>query len=718
MAKKSRQRKVQGKQPPETRTEKINTSASVTNGSWWIAAVCAALVLVTAISYRGVRNNEFVSLDDNDYVVQNRDVQQGVNAQSIEWAFTAFHSANWHPLTWISHMIDWKLYGNHAGGHHITNLCLHCANAVLLFLLLLYMTGFIWRSSVVAFLFALHPAHVESVAWISERKDVLSTFFWFAALLAYAWYVRSPSWKRYALIVCAFACGLMSKPMVVTFPFTLLLFDYWPLRRISFAWESRAQWISSQWKLFVEKWPLFLMTILSSIITFFAQRAGGTVATLERLPLLGRLSNAAISYCRYLLLIFWPNPLTAYYYYASHYISVLATVLSVIAILLITVVCWRFRKDRPYCLIGWLWFLGTLTPVIGIIQVGEQSMAERYTYVPSIGILFAVVWLIGDAVANSPKLRAAALLLAVAVIAACAVKTDAQVKVWKDTTALFTNVLEVDPRGELPNLSLGIAYMNHGKFAEAQEYYDRALNYKPSTFLALSYSAFCQMISCEPNEPRNLPLAKQRLDEALLLNPQSPDVLTNLALWSSMMGKPNDEEAYCRKALAANPFFTGARLYLSDALQAQGKLDEALEQNRLVLAAEPDTTDALNNIGGLLDRKGLSGDAVKAFQQSLAVKPGQAMPHSKIGRIYMGEHHFSSAAEEFAQALRFNPSDPNAHDDLGVALYQMGDFEKAAEQFGEAVRINPADAGARRNFDIAQSQMKAKKVSPAENEAR
>ncbi len=254
------------------------------------------------------------------------------------------------------------------------------------------------------------------------------------------------------------------------------------------------------------------------------------MATLERLPLLGRISNAAISCCRYVLLIFWPNPLTAYYYYASHNINVLAAVLSVIAILLITAVCWRVRKERPYCLIGWLWFLGTLAPVIGIIQVGEQSMAERYTYVPSIGILFAAVWLIGDAVAKSPKLRTAALLLAVAVIAACAVKTDAQVKVWKDTTALFTNVLEVDPRGELPNLSLGIAYMNHGKFAEAQEYYDRALNYKPSTFLALSYSAFCQMISCEPNEPRNLPLAKQRLDQALLLNPQSPDVLTNLAL--------------------------------------------------------------------------------------------------------------------------------------------------------------------------------------------
>jgi tetratricopeptide (TPR) repeat protein len=713
MAKKSRQRKVQGKRPPEATTGKTNPSGPATEKPWMIAAICAVLVLATVISYRGVRNSDFVSLDDNDYVVQNRDVQQGITAQSVEWAFTAYHSANWHPLTWISHMIDWKLYGNHAGGHHITNLCLHCANAVLLFLLLLYMTGFIGRSAFVAFLFALHPAHVESVAWISERKDVLSTFFWFAALLAYAWYVRNPSWKRYLLIICAFACGLLSKPMVVTLPFTLLLLDYWPLSRISFTRESRDQWLSSQWKLIVEKWPLFFMTILSSIITFFAQRAGGTVATLDRLPLWGRVCNAAISYCHYVLLMFWPNPLTAYYYYASSNINVLLAVLSAIALAVVTAICWRIRKERPYCLIGWLWYLGTLVPVIGIMQVGEQSMAERYTYVPSIGILFAVVWLIGDAVANSPKTRTAAMLLAVAVIAACAVKTDAQVKVWKDTTALFTNVLEVDPRGELPNLSLGIAYMNHGKFAQAQQYYDRALNYKPSTYLALSYSAFCQMISCEPNEPRNLPLAKQRLDEALLLNPQSPDVLTYLALWSSLMAKPKDEEIYSRRALAVNPYFTGARLYLSDALQAQGKLDEALQANRQVLASEPDNTDALNNIGGLLDKKGLSADAVKVFQQSMAIKPDQALPHSRIGRIYMTGHQFSAAAQEFAQSLRYDPSNSNAHDDLGVALFQMGDFEKAAEQFGEAVRMNPADAGARRNFDVAQMQMKNKRVDHA-----
>ncbi len=713
MAKKSRQRKIQGKRPPEAPAGKTSPITPVTAKPWQIAAVCVVLVAVTAFCYRGVRSNDFVSLDDNDYVVQNLNVQQGVTAQSIEWAFTAFHSSNWHPLTWISHMIDWKLYGKNAGGHHITNLCLHSANAVLLFLLLLYITGFVGRSAMIAFLFALHPAHVESVAWISERKDVLSTFFWFAALLAYAWYVRRPSWKRYALIVFAFACGLMSKPMVVTLPFTLLLLDYWPLRRITFAPETRAHWLSSFWKLCVEKWLLFLMAVLSSVITFFAQRSGGTVATFQLLPLWARICNAAISCCRYVLLMFWPNPLTAYYYYASHNINVLAAVLSTIALVLITVVCWHVRKERPYCLFGWLWFLGTLAPVIGIVQVGEQAMAERYTYVPFIGLFAAVVWLVGDVVAKYPRIKVVAGLLVVAVIAACAIKTDAQVKVWKDTIALFANVLEVDPRGELPNLSLGIAYMRQGRLADAQVYYERALNYKPSGYLALSYSAFCLMIRCEPNEPRNLPLAGQRLEQALQLDPASFDVLTNLALWSDFMGRPKDEETYSREAIAVNPNFIAARLYLSNALQTQGRLDEAVQENRKVLAVDPDNCDAHNNLGILLSRQGLIGEALKEFRISLASKPDQALPHSKIGRIFMQTHQFHEAAEEFAQALRFDPANANAHDDLGVAFFQLGDYEKAAEQFSDAVRIDPADTGARRNLDIAQAQMKNKRVEQA-----
>ncbi len=474
MPRKSRPRQSPGKRPPQAPAGMAVPNPPATK-PWQIAAVCVVLAAVTVFAFWGVRGNDFLTYDDGVYVTENHHVQQGVNLQSIAWAFTTFHNSNWHPLTWISHMVDWSLYGRNPIGHHMTNVGLHAANAILLFLLLFYMTGYLGRAAMVAFLFAVHPAHVESVAWLAERKDVLCAFFCFAALLAYLWYLRRPSWKRFAWVVCAFACALMSKPMAVTLPLIMLLLDYWPLRRISFTNSSPAHWFPALSKLCLEKWPLFILSALSSIITFIAQRSGGSVILLQAFPLWVRISNAAISYCRYVRIAFWPHPLTAYYYHDRIHIALSAAMLSALALIFITAVCWRFRKTRPYCLFGWLWFLGTLVPVIGIVQVGLQAMAERYTYIPFIGLFIAVVWLLGDAVANSPRIRLAAQLLAVTVVAACVVTTQAQVKVWKNTVTLFSHVLEVDPRGELPYSSLGVQYLRQGKLAQAQAYFEQAI---------------------------------------------------------------------------------------------------------------------------------------------------------------------------------------------------------------------------------------------------
>ncbi|MGA3262539.1 MAG: tetratricopeptide repeat protein [Terracidiphilus sp.] len=572
------------------------------------------------------------------------------------------------------------------------------------------MTGYLGRSAMVAFLFALHPAHVESVAWIAERKDVLCAFFWLAALLAYAWYVRKPSWKRFACVVLCFACALMSKPMAVTLPFTLLLLDYWPLRRITFARETRAQWFSFFWKLCVEKWPLFLMAVISGIVTFIAQGSNGAVVPIHGLPLWVRICNAAISYWRYVWIMVWPDPLRAFYYHETNHIMVTAAVLSAIALLLVIAVCWHIRKERPYCLIGWLWFLGTLAPVIGIVQVGSQALAERYTYVPLIGLFIAVVWLAGDAVAKVPKIRIVTQLLAVAVILACAVKTDAQVKVWKDTVTLFSHALEIDPRGEFPNLTLGVAYVRQGRYVEAQEYLERALRYNPSRPMILSYSALCLM---EIPEQRNLPLAGKRLEQALRFAPGDPDVMTVMALWSNLMGRPEDAETYSRKALAANPAFVTeitARLYLSDALLAQDQLDEAAQECRKALAIEPDNYAALNHLGIIFYRQGLTEEALKELRLSLAIQPDQAMVHSQIGMILMKTQRLPEAVEEYTQALRFDPADVDTHNNLGVTLVQLGDYEKAIEQFSDALRIDPDYAGIRRNLELAQAQLKNKKV--------
>ncbi|MGA3264177.1 MAG: tetratricopeptide repeat protein [Terracidiphilus sp.] len=706
MAKKSRQRKSQGKRPPEAPVEKTVPISLATHKPWQIVAVCIVLAVVTVVAFRGVRSNDFLLYDDNGYVSSNLRVQQGLTMQSIAWAFTSFDVANWHPLTWISHMVDWKLYGENPAGHHITNVCLHAASSVLLFLLLLYTTGYLGRSAMVALLFALHPVHVESVAWIAERKEVLCGFFWFATLLVYAWYARKPSWKRYLWVACCFACSLMSKPMAVTLPFTLLLLDYWPLRRITLARETRANRFSSFWKLCVEKWLFFIMAAVSSVITFVAQHAGRAVAPLESYPLWERVCNAAISYCRYARITFWPNPLRAYYYYdINNMISV--GVLSALALVAVTSVCWHIRNERPYCLIGWLWFLGTLVPVIGIVQVGDQAMAERYAYLPVTGLFFAVVWLAGDAVANSPKIRVATQLLAAAVIVACAVKTDAQVKVWKDTVTLFNHVLEVDPRGGPPYLTLGMAYAKQGKIAEAEENFERALVYHPNGPLTLSYSAYYLM---QTHEQCYLQLAGQRLEQALRVDPDYPAALTYMAEWSSVMGRPKDEEAYSRKALAAHPESIEARLYLADALQAQGKLDEAIEENRRVLTMEPDNYEAHDNLGIVFGKQGRTEEALKELRLSLAIKPDQAAAHSQMGRIFVQMHQSREAVEEFTQALRFDPAKSDAHNDIGVALFQLEDYEKAAEQFSEAAQIDPTNVNARNNLGLAQARVKNEKA--------
>jgi tetratricopeptide (TPR) repeat protein len=352
-----------------------------------------------------------------------------------------------------------------------------------------------------------------------------------------------------------------------------------------------------------------------------------------------------------------------------------------------------------------------MLPVIGIVQVGNQALAERYTYVPFIGLFIAVVWLAGDAVANYPKIKAWIPLLAVAVIVACAVKTDAQVKVWKDTVTLLSHSLEIDPRGEFPNTFLGLAYMRQERFAEAQKYFERALIYNPSWYLPLSSSAYCIMrTGMQTHDQSNMPLAKQRLDLALRVAPDDSFVLTDLALWSVLAGNPIDEETYSRKAIAANPDFIVARLYLAGALQAQGKLDEAAQECHQVLAVAPNDYDAHNNLGYIFDQRGLKQEALKEFRLSVAIRPDQVTIHSQIAEILMETHQLPEAAEEFNQVLRYDPANANAHKNLGMDLLQMGDYEKAAEQFNDALRINPADVVARLNLDLAHAKMKNEKV--------
>lgn len=448
------------------------------------------------------------------------------------------------------------------------------------------------------------------------------------------------------------------------------------------------------------------MAILSSIVTFRAQQSEGAVAALQGLNLWARICHAAISYFSYLRITFWPDPLSIYYYYDLDNKMIPAAVLSLLALALITAVCWHIRKDKPYCLIGWLWFLGTLVPVIGIVQVGEQSIAERYTYLPLIGIFIAVVWLVSDAVAHSPKIRIPVQLLAVALIAACVLKTYTQVKLWKDSVTLFTHALQIDPRGSIPNLSLGIAYLRLEKYEEAEAYFERAMDYDPTGTVVLADSALSLI---QTNDPHNLPLAGQRLEQALRAAPDDPTALSVMAQWSILMGRPQDGEMYSRKVLAEHPDMVTPRLYLADALQTQGKLAEAAQECRQAIAFEPDNYLAHYDYGIILDSQGLKQEALKELRRSLAIKPDQPLAYSKIGWILMEPHQYSEAMDAFNQALRLDPANTHAHNGLGMALFQLGDYEKAAQQFGDAVRIDPSDATAKQDLEASQSRIITKK---------
>ena len=667
--------------------------------------ICCVLVALTVFSYFGVWNNGFLSYDDTDYVTQNKFIQHGLTIKSILWAFSTFYASNWHPLTWISHMVDWTVFGNHPGPHHMVNVGLHTANSVLLFLLLFYMTGFFWRAAMVAFFFALHPIHVESVAWVAERKDVLSTFFWLATTFAYAWYVRKPSWKRFPLVILGFGFAILAKPMVVTLPFTLLLLDIWPFRRIRLDTGNIGRTVADGIKLAIEKWPLFLLTFSSSILTYLAQSSGHAVSSESALPVWVRFWNAAMSYWRYLGKMAWPNPLITYYHHEARHIFVPLAVLAAIAIAFVTVACFRLGKKRPYLIAGWLWYLGTLVPVIGFpVQVGVQAMAERYSYIPSIGIFFAFVWLIGDFGDKIPNVKRMIEVAAIGAIAGMTVLTMNQVKVWKDTITLFSHVLETDPRGEFPNLSLGAAYMRAEHYPEAQRYFEYALSYNPYGTQTLSYYSFCLMEK-KNSGPGDLRVAQECLDRAYHLAPDNRDVLVNRAELCNKTGRPVEAEEYCRKILSTSPDFLTAEYYLADALQAQKKFAEAADVYRGVLATDPTNSDALNNLGIILYTIGKPGDALDTFRQALRVKPNQSEAHSNLGRVYFEQHQLPQAVAELTEAAGIDPHNAVVLNNLGSVLFSQGDYAGAVREFSEALRMNPQYKDAQGNLLRAQQQL-------------
>jgi protein O-mannosyl-transferase len=439
-------------------------------------SMCLLLAVLTLAGYWGVRENDFVSYDDYSYITQNPHVRDGLSPEGVLWAFTSRDSYNWHPLTWLSHMLDFELYGLNPSGHHWNSLILHLVNTLLLFLLLHRMTGSLARSGLAAALFSLHPLHVESVAWASERKDVLCTFFWMMAVLVYVEYTRKPGGLRYALALLLMTMALMSKPMAVTLPFVLLLLDFWPLRRF----HSVIQRGEKGWTVFVhlagEKIPFFALSLLSSILTFLIQEESGAVGS--EIPIGVRLSTALIAYVRYLFKMFRPVDLTCFYPYSVD-LTIGQVLGSFLLLLAITLVVFRWRRNRPYLPVGWLWYLGTLVPVIGLIQVGEQAMADRYTYIPLIGIFLMIAWGIPH-LDRRRRFRGIALGLSTAAILAILILlTRQQVAYWRNSLSLFEHEVQVQRDSFLAHFHLATALEERGRMEEASVQYAQALLIRP-----------------------------------------------------------------------------------------------------------------------------------------------------------------------------------------------------------------------------------------------
>jgi tetratricopeptide (TPR) repeat protein len=549
----------------------------------------------------------FITYDDPDYVSSNPDVQHGLNRQSIHWALTTAHAYNWHPLTWVSHILDCRLYGLQPAGHHLTSLLLHAANSVLLFLLLNRLTGALWPSAFVAAIFALHPLRVESVVWVSERKDVLSTFFWLLAVAAYARYaaefkvqpaalarMRGESSKFkvfYGLSLVFFALGLMAKPMLVTLPFVLLLLDYWPLGRLAFGPPF-------SWRLIVEKIPFFLLAAGDSVATFLIQNHLGAVRTLETFPLSARLANVPFAYLRYIGKNFWPAGLSLFYPHRPlGSLEVAGAVCLLAAVSVLVARCWR---AKPYLAVGWCWFLGMLVPAIGLVQVGTQAMADRYTYLPSPGLWIMVAWGVRDWVGDRPFSRTLAALAGGMAVIACMILTSLQIPYWRDSRSLYKHSIDVTDHNYLACFNLGCYARDQGDYPQAILYFKQALTTEKDDALWINHSLAYNNLGYAFLHQGDITNAVANFDKALVLQPRYPEAYFNLGRAFLANHQPDVAVDCFQRALALDSSVADIHCQLANALVQLGRPAAAIAEYSQTLQLRPGMDEAANNLASLL----------------------------------------------------------------------------------------------------------------------
>ena len=571
-------------------------------------------MVATLALYNPVNRHPFVNYDDDRYITENLHVHNGLTWRTITWAFTATEQGNWHPLTWLSHALDYQLFHQNPAGHHLTSLLIHAANAVLLFLFLMYATRRLGPSLFVAALFALHPINVESVAWVAERKNVLCTFFFFATLIAYCWYARQPDWRRYLVFAGLFVLGLMSKPMVITLPFVLLLLDYWPLGRIRGGHaDATAAPLS---KLVVEKLPLIALSAASAVITMQAQRAGGAMRSTAQFSLAVRLENAVMAYAMYLWKMIWPSHLSPIYPHPGDSLAGWQVGTSALVLLAMTAVALKFRARR-YLLTGWLWFLGTLVPVIGLVQVGDQAMADRYAYIPLVGIFIMIAWRIAD-LADSKQIGLVVRVIpAACVLLALSFATNRQLGYWSSNYDLWTHAVAVTGRNFIAQDNLGGALLWLGKTDEAYLHFQAAAEINPLDPMSRSnLGAYLQ-------EHGHMAEAIEKYNRVITLT-SDPGLLAatyaNLGAAYRKLGEDEKARTSYDQALQLNPNQYNAYLGLGELLEKQSRLDDAISNYSKAVELRPTDTGFLL-LGRALERTGRRSEALAAYQAALKLSP-------------------------------------------------------------------------------------------------
>ena len=643
---------------------------------WTVPGVCIFLAAIIWVVFGQTLGHEFVNYDDDFYVYENPAVTRGLTLQGIIWAFTHVHCSNWHPLTWVSHMLDCQFYGLSPGGHHLTNILLHTATAILLFLILRQMTGALWRSAFVAAVFAIHPLRVESVAWVAERKDVLSGLFFMLTIGAYVRYAQrrsrvEPSSLRsaasgsrepraqavsaldprlsaldYCLVLLFFALGLMCKPMLVTLPLVLVLLDYWPLNRLraDAATETvfRLAGRLVPRRLVFEKLPLLGLAVASCAVTIFAQTK--SILPFENMSLSLRVGNALISCVAYLGQMFWPSGLAVLYPFTAGGVGVSEVVLSLVLLAGISTGVFILRRRRPCFLTGWLWYLIMLAPVIGIVQVGAQARADRYTYLPQIGLYLLLTWAAADLCAGWRHRRVVLGGGSTIILMALIFCARAQTAYWRNSESLWTHTLACTSDNFIGHNNLGIALLKTGNVDEAMVHYQMALEIKPDFAEA-------------HNNLGNFLFQKGSVDEAIV---------------------------HYQKALEINPDYAEAHYNLGYALLKMGNVDEAIAHLQKALQINPDYAEAHNNLGYALIQKGRVDEATAHFQKALQINPDYADAHNNLGNILLEKGSVDEAIIHFQKALQIKPDFAEAHKNLSIALLQKGRVDEAIPHFQKA----------------------------------